>query len=111
MLLEFMLIFQAFTLLVTAAAYQKRDEILWAVAGILAGFMAVNAYKIQSYASKVVYVDGMVSMFNIAVLAFCIIFMFIDLSANYGAPIKEKLFKLLSKKKKVQPHAERRSAS
>jgi len=96
---EFLLLMQAFLLVIMIGAYLKRDEKLWLGGAVLAGIIAVNCYAIE-YGSKI-FQDSSLGTLNMAFILICTAWAFVDIWGNYGGPIKM----LRRLKKKELPNA------
>lgn len=97
MLQEFLMIFQIALLLLFYQAYNKRDEILWAMSAVLSGALAFLFYSFNSSDTAIV------AAFNSGIFLVSIVWFFIDLLSNRVAEVyrtyKMKIKKIFIKEK------------
>ena len=82
--------FEVFCLVVIAAAYLRRDEVLWAVGGVFSGVLAFLSQagigRLASDGSLVIFSFPDQSLFFIhtGVALLCVLFMLLDLNVKLG---------------------------
>ena len=74
---DYIMIFQVASLLLFYKAYDKRDEILWALSTVLSGALVFILYTVN-----VNYT--IIAILNIGIFLISIVFFFIDLFSNHS---------------------------